>query len=126
MTGYGSGKSIKSGPNDHIFVYYSDHGGPGVLAFPIAYPPLNVLKATDLVETIKDMHTQGKYGKMLLYIDACYSGSMFEGLLPDDINVYAVTAANATQESYSCFCDIRNLSSTCIAGVFGYVVEIFR
>lgn len=27
----GSGKVVKSGPNDHIFIYYSDHGGPGVL-----------------------------------------------------------------------------------------------
>ncbi|XP_010497350.1 PREDICTED: vacuolar-processing enzyme alpha-isozyme-like, partial [Camelina sativa] len=27
----GSGKVVNSGPNDHIFIYYSDHGGPGVL-----------------------------------------------------------------------------------------------
>lgn len=27
----GSGKVVESGPNDHIFIYYSDHGGPGVL-----------------------------------------------------------------------------------------------
>lgn len=27
----GSGKVVNSGPNDHIFVFYSDHGGPGVL-----------------------------------------------------------------------------------------------
>lgn len=27
----GSGKVVDSGPNDHIFIYYSDHGGPGVL-----------------------------------------------------------------------------------------------
>lgn len=27
----GSGKVVNSGPNDHIFLYYSDHGGPGVL-----------------------------------------------------------------------------------------------
>lgn len=31
LTGAGSGKVISSGPNDHVFVYYSDHGGPGVL-----------------------------------------------------------------------------------------------
>ena len=30
LTG-GSGKVVNSGPNDHIFVYYTDHGGPGVL-----------------------------------------------------------------------------------------------
>lgn len=27
----GSGKVVESGPNDHIFIYYTDHGGPGVL-----------------------------------------------------------------------------------------------
>ena len=27
----GSGKVVHSGPNDHIFIYYTDHGGPGVL-----------------------------------------------------------------------------------------------
>lgn len=27
----GSGKVVNSSPNDHIFIYYSDHGGPGVL-----------------------------------------------------------------------------------------------
>lgn len=30
LTG-GSGKVIESGPDDHIFIYYTDHGGPGVL-----------------------------------------------------------------------------------------------
>ncbi|KAL9376536.1 hypothetical protein Peur_030656 [Populus x canadensis] len=29
LTG-GSGKVVDSGPNDHIFIYYTDHGGPGV------------------------------------------------------------------------------------------------
>jgi len=27
----GSGKVINSKPEDRIFIYYSDHGGPGVL-----------------------------------------------------------------------------------------------
>ena len=27
----GSGKVINSQPNDRIFIYYSDHGGPGIL-----------------------------------------------------------------------------------------------
>ena len=29
----GSGKTVKSGPNDHIFVFYSDHGSPGLVSF---------------------------------------------------------------------------------------------
>lgn len=35
----GSGKVVDSGPNDHIFIYYSDHGGPeclGCLFLPIS------------------------------------------------------------------------------------------
>lgn len=27
----GSGKVVDSGPDDQIFIFYSDHGGPGVL-----------------------------------------------------------------------------------------------
>lgn len=27
----GSGKVVESGPNDHIFIYYADHGGAGIL-----------------------------------------------------------------------------------------------
>ena len=31
-TNGGSGKVVNSGPNDSIFIYYADHGGPGVLS----------------------------------------------------------------------------------------------
>lgn len=27
----GSGKVLRSGPNDHIFIYYTDHGAAGLL-----------------------------------------------------------------------------------------------
>ncbi|KAB2007861.1 hypothetical protein ES319_D10G059400v1 [Gossypium barbadense] len=65
LTG-GSGKVVNSGPNDHIFIYYSDHGGPCVLA--------------------------------------CESGSIFEGLLPEGLNIYATTAANAVESSWGTYC----------------------
>ncbi|GAB4837127.1 hypothetical protein Ancab_002038 [Ancistrocladus abbreviatus] len=28
----GSGKVVNSGPEDHIFIYYADHGGPGTVS----------------------------------------------------------------------------------------------
>ena len=34
----GSGKVVASKPNDRIFVYYTDHGGPGVLGISALYP----------------------------------------------------------------------------------------
>ena len=36
MAGIGSGKVIESGPNDHVFVYFADHGAPGLIAFPVS------------------------------------------------------------------------------------------
>jgi len=41
------------------------------------------------------MHDNSMYEKMVIYIEACESGSMFEGILKDNINVYATTAANS-------------------------------
>uniref|UniRef100_A0A8C6VCS8 Legumain n=1 Tax=Naja naja TaxID=35670 RepID=A0A8C6VCS8_NAJNA len=74
----GSGKVLQSGPKDHVFVYFTDHGGPGILAFPD--------------------------DDMVFYIEACESGSMMENL-PDDINVYATTASNPDESSYACYFD---------------------
>jgi hypothetical protein len=38
------------------------------------------------------------YKKLVYYMTACYSGSMFEGL-PTDINAYAVTAVGPNAEA---------------------------
>ncbi|XP_030574581.1 legumain [Archocentrus centrarchus] len=95
----GSGKVLNSGPNDHVFVYFTDHGAPGLLAFPDSE-----LHVEDLQEAIKYMHENKKYKKMVFYIEACESGSMMNHL-PTDINVYATTAANPEESSYACYYD---------------------
>lgn len=97
---YGSGKTLKSGPNDHVFVYFSDHGAVGLVAFP-----KTLLHATTFTSTLKEMHSNNQYRKMTIYIEACESGSMFKGLLPDNVNIYATTASNATTSSYACYYD---------------------
>ncbi|XP_054826951.1 legumain [Eublepharis macularius] len=95
----GSGKVIKSGPKDHIFVFFTDHGAPGLLAFPS-----DDLYAKDLNKTIRYMNRHKKYQKMVFYIEACESGSMMVDL-PDNINIYATTAANPKESSYACYYD---------------------
>ena len=40
---------------------------------------------------------------MLLYIEACESGSMFNGLLKPDMQVLAVTAAAPNEPSMACY-----------------------
>ncbi|CAL9085575.1 unnamed protein product [Musa textilis] len=99
LTG-GSGKVIDSGPDDYIFVYYTDHGGPGVLGMP-TYP---YLYADDLIAVLKHKHSSGSYKSMVFYLEACESGSIFEGLLPNNISIYATTAANAMESSYATYC----------------------
>merc|ERR1712002_130516 len=95
-----SGNTLKSGPADNIFVYFADHGAKGLVAFGE-----EVLKATDLNNIINKMHKDKKYNKMVFYVEACESGSMFKGLLSDNISVFATTASNATTSSYACYFD---------------------
>lgn len=96
----GSGKVVESDPNDRIFIYYSDHGGPGVLGMPL--PPY--LYANDFIQVLKQKHAAGSYREMVIYIEACESGSIFEGLLPTDMNIYATTASNAEENSWGTYC----------------------
>lgn len=100
MMGIGSGRVIKSGKNDNIFVNFVDHGAPGLIAFNRTF-----LHAIDLMEVLFEMHKDEKFGKMLFYLETCESGSMFKSLLPKDKNILAVTAANSTQSSYACYMD---------------------
>lgn len=102
MKGIGSGKVLESGPNDNVFIYYTDHGAVGLVAFPTG-----VLYATDLNDTIAKMHSQNKYNQMVVYIEACESGSMLENILPNNINIYATTASNAKESSYACYYDAK-------------------
>ncbi|KAI3867018.1 hypothetical protein MKW92_004502 [Papaver armeniacum] len=100
LTGHGSGKVVSSGPNDTIFLYYSDHGGPGVLSMPMSKP----LYADELNDALRKKHRLRTYKSMLIYIEACEAGSIFEGLLKPGMNIYATTASNATENSWSFYC----------------------
>jgi legumain len=100
MNGTGSGKTIQSGPNDYVFVYFSDHGAPGIVAFPE-----DMLSAKRWNDAILKMHRRRQYKQMVIYVEACESGSMFDSLLPNNISVYVTTASNPTESSYACYLD---------------------
>ncbi|GFV37372.1 legumain [Trichonephila clavipes] len=99
----GSGKVRKSGPSDDVFEYFADHGAPGLIAFPE-----DELSAMDLNRTINKyvrikQHENNMYGKKVIYIEASESGSMFENILPNNINAYSTTSANSKEFSYACY-----------------------
>lgn len=49
------------------------------------------------------MHDNNMYKKLVYYLEACESGSMFVNL-PKDINAYALSAASPSESSWGTYC----------------------
>ncbi|CAG2107835.1 unnamed protein product [Medioppia subpectinata] len=104
---------VDGGPNDHIFVFFMGHGSVDLnMYIYIAHKlqesidfPRGTLFAKDLINELKGMHHAQRYAKLLFYLEAIDSGSMFDKLLPADINVYAVTSSKPDQASWACCYD---------------------
>ncbi|CAK0856918.1 unnamed protein product [Prorocentrum cordatum] len=113
-------KVLKSGPNDHVFINFIDHGGPGSIAFPNG--PL--LHKTQLAAALNTMKEGNMFKELVFYMEACESGSMFIGdVLPAGSSMYAVTAANAKESSWGYYChpDDRVMGQsmgTCLGDLF--------
>jgi legumain len=91
---------LQTGPGDHVFIFFSDHGGTGIIAFPSG----PFLQATDLNAALEYMFNNKLYKKLVFYLEACESGSMFEGILPTNQNIYVTTASNAVESSWGTYC----------------------
>uniref|UniRef100_A0A1B6IKU8 legumain n=1 Tax=Homalodisca liturata TaxID=320908 RepID=A0A1B6IKU8_9HEMI len=100
MKNIGSGRVLESGPNDHVFVNFVDHGGPGVLLMPE-----EEITAMEVIAALKSMADKSRFAKMFFYVEACESGSIFDNLLPDNLNIFVMTAADPHESSYACFYD---------------------
>jgi legumain len=98
MKDIGTGKVLQSTSQDKVFINFSDHGAPGLIAFPSSY-----LYATDLTPVLNSMWTKKQYNEAVFYLEACESGSMFTGF-PTNQKFYALTAANADESSWGYYC----------------------
>lgn len=56
VKGKGNEKVLKSNDKSKVFVFFTDHGAPGLIAFPSKY-----LYADQLDKTINLMHTNKMY-----------------------------------------------------------------
>jgi legumain len=115
----GSGEVLRSDAKSDVFVAYFDHGASGILGMPSG----PFLYASDLNDTLNYMHEQGLYGQLTLYIEACESGSMFEGILSPNMSIYATTASNADESSWGWYCppdDVVNGTelNTCLGDLY--------
>lgn len=62
VNGIGSGRVLQSTKKDNIFMFFSDHGAPGLIAFPSVY-----LYADQLLASFAKM--KGKYHKFVFYLE---------------------------------------------------------
>lgn len=108
----GNGRVIESNPNDRIFVYFTDHGAVGLIAFPD-----EMLTVKQLNKTLSWMFVNKRYDQLVFYLESCESGSMFENVLDDTINVYALTAANSHESSWGTFCE-NDMRLPCLGDLF--------
>ena len=59
-----------------------------------------VLDADKLNNAFIPMHKNNRFAKLSIYVDTYYSGSMFRNLLPDNINVYAISSSKPKELSW--------------------------
>ncbi|KAL2940190.1 Vacuolar-processing enzyme [Bienertia sinuspersici] len=86
-------------------------------------PIVPFLYADELVDTLKQKHASGTYKSLVFYVEACESGSIFEGLLPEGLNIYATTASNAVESSWGTYCPGDHVSpppeyDTCLGDMY--------
>jgi len=96
-----TGPVLQSDEDSRIFFYFADHGAPGLVRMP---SKKGVIYADQLHQTLLYMYKNSMYKELVIYFEACESGSMFENILENDINVYAVTAANSEEVSWGTYC----------------------
>ena len=65
MKGIGSEKVLEMNENDNLFMFFSDHGAPNLIAFPSQY-----LYADQLLATFAVM--KGKYNKISFYLEVIF------------------------------------------------------
>merc|ERR1711934_187687 len=99
MGGSASGKNLGSTSEDNVFVFFSDHGAAGLIAFPTGAGELH---KADLQSTFDTMHSNNMYKKLTFYLETCESGSMFEGMTTP--GVYALSASGPSESSWGTYC----------------------
>jgi legumain len=110
-----TGKVLTSTSTDNVYIYFSDHGSDNLIAFPSKY-----LYADELNDALNTMYQKKMYKELVFYLESCHSGSMFENLLPTNINIYTTTAANPHESSYAEYCSSEaKVNGTSIGSCLG-------
>jgi hypothetical protein len=64
VKGKGTERVLESTSSDNVFIYFADHGAPGLIAFPTQR-----LYAKDLISTFSKMTQKKNYNKLVFYLE---------------------------------------------------------
>jgi legumain len=96
-----TGPVLQSDENSHVFVYFVDHGGAGLICTPQGSS--DWIYADELDAALQTMYDNSMFAELTFYLEACESGSMFPNLTKYE-NIYAMTASNASLSSWAAYC----------------------
>eukprot|EP00828_Plagiopyla_frontata_P036301 TRINITY_DN4793_c0_g1_i3.p1 TRINITY_DN4793_c0_g1~~TRINITY_DN4793_c0_g1_i3.p1 ORF type:complete len:385 (+),score=61.27 TRINITY_DN4793_c0_g1_i3:617-1771(+) len=116
MKNIGTGKVLRSNSTDNIFIYYSTDGGKGILEVPGG----KYLYANNLSNVLNSLNKDNRYNQIVFYLEASSSGSMTQNYSPS-LNIYFLTSASATGESYGTYCDEQVMGvyiDSCLGDLF--------
>lgn len=82
LTALGSGRVVKSGPNDNIFLYMHTIGWNG---FFLLFD--DILYTDKFIPFIEEMAAAKAFKSMFIFMHASYSGSMFDNYMETDLNI---------------------------------------
>ena len=96
-------KNLPTSSDDYVFIYYDNHGGPGLLGTPVG----DSIYCDDLTNAFTEASTSKLYKQLLFIIEACYSGSVADAIINSGKipNLAIITAANADESSYAAVYD---------------------
>jgi len=107
----GSGKTLQTTKEDNVFFYYDDHGNTDIIAMPYGRRFTGTGDVKNLFEVLS---SKKLYKNWVIFVQACYSGSMFyKQDVPD--NVYIATSAPTDDSAYACWYDntLRTYVTSC-------------
>ena len=92
-------KVVESGEGDNIFVFWSGHGVSGSLCWN---DDLHGMTGDMLSGSIRQMASRKRFRKLLMMVEACYSGGVMEKCIGIP-GILGVTAANGEETSKADF-----------------------
>ena len=116
-TGKKNPKVLAAGPEDTVFTYFIDHGDVNML-----YIGGGHINVDQLLAVLNTAYKKQIYGKWVWFMEACYSGSLFDSL-PEDHNIYVMTSADFAHPAKMSNCPPNDKVAgksldTCLSGLW--------